>query len=162
MPKALSARKRNAVLADIQAGQKSRNQIARDHGVSPGTVTNIARNAAITGAFDRSQLKDALQAKAVDDKAYRRATARRFLDKCNDLLDQMDQPHIVFSIGGRDNIYTEHLMDRPPTGDLRNLMVSAATAFDKHLAADRHDSDESADASSVDAWLESLTSGDGH
>lgn len=162
MPKALPQHKRDAVLADIRAGQKSRNQIARDHEVSSSTVTKLAQDAGVTDAFDRSQTKRATEAAFADNKAWRAATSKRFLAKCNELLDQMDQPHIVFSIGGRDNIYTEHLMDRPPTGDLRNLMVSAATAFDKHLAADKHDADESADASAVDAWLESLTDGEGH
>jgi len=159
MPKPLSARKRNAILADIEAGTKARNQIARDHGVSPSTVTKIARDAAIEDAFDRSKLKDALQAKAADDKACRLATSRRFLAKANELLDQMDQPHVVFNIGGKDNIYTEHLMDRPPTGDLRNLMVSAATAFDKHMAQQRHDSDDQQGLNAVDTWLRGMLGG---
>lgn len=162
MPKALPDAKRNAILADIEAGRKARNQIARDHHVSPSTVTKIAKDAAIEAAFDRSHLKHALQAKAADDKAFRAATSRRFLRKCNELLDQMDRPHMVFNIGGRDNVYTEHLMDRPPTADLRNLMTSAAVAFDKHLAADKHDAGETGGLNSVDAWLDSLVAGEGH
>jgi hypothetical protein len=162
VPKPLDASKRDAILKDIRAGVKARNQIARDHGVSPSTVTKIAKDFAITDAFDRSNLKDALQAKAIDDKAYRRATSRRFLEKCNQMLDQMDQPHLVFAFGGRDNTYAEHVLDRAPTGDLRNLMVTAATAFDKHLAADKHDADQTESMASVDQWLDSLTAGEGH
>lgn len=162
MPKALSARKRNAILADIEAGQKARNQIARDHGVSPGTVTNIARQGGMTGAFDRSGTKSATEAAVADAKAVRAATSRRFLDEANKMLDQLHEPHTAFSFGGRDNTYAEHAFPEPPVDAKRTLITAAAIAFDKHLAADKHDADESADASSVDQWLESLTSGEGH
>lgn len=145
--------KRNAIADDIRAG-KPRNQIARDHDISAGTVTNIAREIGLTSAFDRSATKNATAAAVADNRAWRALTSRRFLKKANDLLDQMDQPHIVFNIGGKDNVYTEHLMDRPPTADLRNLIVSAATAFDKHLAQDRHDA--GGDVSEVESLLDSL------
>ena len=82
----------------------------------------------------------------IDNKALRVSTARRMLIKANELLDQMDQPHIVFNIGGKDNIYTEQLMDRPPTVDLRNLMITAATALDKHLVLEKHDAGAGTDA----------------
>jgi hypothetical protein len=162
MPKALSARKRNAVLADIRAGQKARNQIARDHGVSPGTVTNIAKSAAIENAFDRSGTKSATEAAVADARSIRAATSRRFLDETNKLLDQLHQPHVAYNFGGKDNTYEEHQFPEPPVDAKRTLVTAAAIAFDKHIAADRHDADESADASSVDRWLESLTSGEGH
>ncbi len=51
----------------------------------------------------------------------------------------MDKPHLVFNFGGKDNTYEEHLLQSPPTGDLKNLMVSAATAIDKHIVLERHD-----------------------
>lgn len=50
----------------------------------------------------------------------------------------------MFSFGGKDNVYRERILDRAPTGDLRNLMTSAAIAFDKHLLAERHDADTGA------------------
>lgn len=151
MPPPLPDNKRAAILADIQAGQKSRNQIARDHGVSAGAVTKLAP----PGSFDRSQVKRATEAKVADNKARRAEISRRFLDKAAELLDQMDQPHLVFNFGGKDNTYNERELDRPPTADLRNLIVSAATAFDKHLAADRHDNDDQGLAA-VDAWLRDM------
>lgn len=138
-------RKRQAIADDIRAG-KPRNQVARDHDVSAGTVTNIARESGLTEAFDRSATKNATAALVADNKALRAITSRRMLVKANELLDQMDQPHIVFNIGGKDNVYTEHLMDRPPTTDLRNLMTSAAVAIDKHAVLEKLDSDSGADA----------------
>lgn len=151
MPRPLPPKKRAAIIADIEAGQKSRNQIARDHGVSVSSVTKLAP----PGSFDRSKTKHATEAAVIDAKARRAEISRKFLEKADRLLDQMDEPHIVFNIGGKDNVYTEHLMDAPPTADIRNLMTSAAIAFDKHMAADRHDNDDQGLAA-VDAWLRTM------
>jgi transposase-like protein len=146
VPPRIPDAKRAEILADINAGTKGRNQIARDHDVSVSTVTKIAAEEGATTAFDRSQTKNATAAAVADSRAVRAATARRMLAKANELLDQMDQPHVVFNIGGKDNTYTEHLMDRPPTADLRNLMTCAAIALDKHLAIEKHDGDQGAEA----------------
>jgi transposase-like protein len=159
----LSDAKRAAILADIKDGTKSRNKIALEHDVSAGTVTNVAKEAGLTTAFDRSNVKKATAAAVADSKAVRAATSRRFLDKANELLDQMDQPHTAFAFGGRDNVYAEHEFAKPPVDALRTLMTTAAIAFDKHIAQDRHDTDDgSADLANVDAWLDSLTEGAGH
>jgi hypothetical protein len=149
VPPRLPDDKRAAILADIKARQKSRARIARDHGVSPQTVGNIALDAQVVEPFSRLQTKNATEAAMVDCRAVRAVTARRLLAKANDLLDQMDRPCIVFNIGGKDNVYTEHPMDRPPTADLRNLMVTAATALDKHMALDKHDATDPGGAASL-------------
>lgn len=159
MPPRLPDDQREAILADIRAGGKSRNQVARDHGVSVGTVSNIAKQAGLTDAFDRSQTKNATEAAVADNKALRASTSRRFLEEANRLLDELHTPHMVFNIGGKDNVYTEHLLPEPPTVDKRNLIVSAATAFDKHMAAERHDSDDQHGLSAVDDWLRGVIGG---
>jgi hypothetical protein len=92
----------------------------------------------------------------VADSAARRAeTSRRFLEKSNELLDMMDQPHVAFNFGGRDNTYEEHMFAKPPVDALRTLMAAAAQAFGQHLAQDRHDADEGG-LSAVDAWLRGM------
>lgn len=144
MPPPLDPAKRAAILADIKAGAKSRNQIARDHKVSTGTVSNIAKEAGVTGAFDRAATKNATEAAIADNKALRAKVSRRFLDECNRFLDDLHKPHTVFNFGGKDNSYNERTFDEPPTADKRNLIISAATAFDKHLVAERHDADTGA------------------
>ncbi|GAA1768359.1 hypothetical protein [Agromyces humatus] len=66
MPKPLPLPRstREAVAADIRAG-KGRNAIAREHGISPGSVTNIARDYGLW--FDRStQTAIATHARQVD------------------------------------------------------------------------------------------------
>lgn len=153
MPKPISQPKRDAILTDIKAGEKSCRQIARDHGVSPGTVSGIAKG--VEGAFERSATKRATEAKVADNKAMRAEVSREFLTKARELLAMMNEPHLAHSFGGRDNVYREHELAKPPPAELRNLIVSAAVAFDKHLAADRHDSDDQGLAA-VDAWLRSM------
>ena len=161
MPKALPEAKRRAILTDIKAA-KPRNQTARDHGVSPSTVTKIAQAEGLENAFDRSQTKKATAAAVADSKAERARTSRRFLDKANALLDQMDQPHTAYAFGGRDNNYNEHEFSKPPVDALRTLITAAAIAFDKHIAQDRHDAEKDDGLASVDEWLAAMTEGAGH
>jgi len=162
MPVRIPDAKREAILADVRAGTKARNKIALEHDVSAASVTNIARQAGLTDAFDRTQTKSATEAVLADNRAWRAATSRRFLEKCNALMDRMDGPHLVYAFGGKDNDYNEHELAEPPVDALRGLMTAAAIAFDKHLAADKHDADVGNDLNSVDAWLDSLTAGSGH
>ena len=159
MPKALAPELREAIIEDIRAG-KSRNQTARDHDVSAGTVTNIAKTVS-DHAFDRSATKSATEAAVADNAAWRAATSRRFLAKCNDVLDQMDRPFVAYSFGGRDNTYNEHPFDRPTVDAMRTMMTTAAVAFDKHLVQAKHDATGAEGASSVDTWLTAMIEGAG-
>jgi hypothetical protein len=161
MPKALAPDKRERILADIRAGGKSRNQIARDHQVSVGSVTNLSRTVS-DHAFDRSATKKATEAAVADSAALRAATSRRFLVKANELLDQMDEPFLAFSFGGRENSYNEHQFGKPTVDALRTMMTTAAIAFDKHMAQEKHDSSGIDGVSSVDSWLAAMVDGEGH
>jgi transposase-like protein len=153
VPRPLDDTKRAAILDDIRAG-KPRNTVARDHGVSGSTVSKLARENDL--AFDRSQTKNATEAKKADNAALRAATSRRLLEKANEFLDQMDRPHLAFNFGGKDNTYNEKWLDRPPVTDLRNLMTAAAVAVDKHLVIEKHDNSGESHAA-VDAWLSEMT-----
>lgn len=156
MPARISDETRQAIAADIRA-ELPRNQIARKYDVSSSTVTLIARENGLT--FDRSMTKRATEARITDAAALRAETSMRFLHKAGELISMMDGEYLAYSFGGRDNTYNEHRLDRPPDSALRNLMVTAATAFDKHLAADRHDSDEHGLAA-VDTWLRDMLGSD--
>lgn len=147
--KPLDERIVSAILASIDAG-KSRNETAREHGVSASTVSRIA--AANARSFDRAKTKNATEAARLDNAALRASTSRRLLEKANEFLDLMDQPHTAFNFGGKDNTYNEKLLDRPPVSDLRNLMTAAAVAVDKHLVIEKHDNSGESHAA-VDAWL---------
>jgi transposase-like protein len=152
VPRPTPPEKRAAIIADIRA-EKSAHQIARDHGVAQSTVSRIASQEGLS--FDRSATKRATEAHVADLKALRAATSRRFLEEANKALDRLGESYIVFGFGGKDNVYRQHELDLPPAGELRNFMTAAAVAFDKHLAADRHDNDDQGLAA-VDAWLRNM------
>jgi hypothetical protein len=156
MPPSLDPEKRTAIIADIKAGTFGRNEIARRNDVGMATVSRIAGEEGLTATWDRSATKNATEAARLDNAALRAQTSRRFLLKAGELLDQMDQPHVAFAFGGKDNVYTEHAMEKPPVADLRNLMITAATAFDKHLKAELFDG-ENEGLAAVDAWLRGIT-----
>lgn len=155
MPPPLSPATIEAVEADIRAGYP-RNEVARRNHVALASVSKIAAKAGLS--FDRSKTENATRARQADNKSRRAALAEKFLRRADELLDAMDQPHIAFSFGGRDNVYTEKRLDKPPVSDIRNLMTAAAVAVDKSIAIDRHDN-TGGDHADVDAWLEHMTGG---
>ena len=116
---------------------------ARRLGISNRRVSEHSK--VIGLSWDRSKTKAATEARVADNRSRRAALETRFLVKADDLLEQIDQPHIVFNIGGKDNIYTEHLLLKPPTIDIKNLMSSAGIAVDRSLKIAVHDSDSSHD-----------------
>lgn len=147
------------ILADILTRNHSRNEIARRHHVAASTVTAIAKASGNPNAFDRSATKNATDAARADAKSERAELSRLLLRRAREALEAMDEPFIVARIGGKDNVYTEQLVDGPPTGDQRNLMIIAATALDKHLIIERHDTDDQ-NLAGVDAWLRAMMYGE--
>lgn len=135
MPSRIPDETRAAILADITAGQKSRAQIGRDHGVSPQTVKNIANEHGIDQPFSREKTKNATEAAVIDAKARRAALASDALDGATTALATL-----------RDRI--EGMSDR-------DLITLFGVATDKHVNLDRHDSDTHGLAA-VDAWLQHM------
>lgn len=64
----------------------------------------------------------------------------------------MNSPAVIYNFGGKDNSYNQRVVERPPTGDQRNLMTVAAIALDKHKMLDTYDTQQSI-SSAVDDWL---------
>lgn len=137
--KAIPANTREAILDDVRAGGMSVRAIAEKHQVSRSTVSTYAKAAGLHGGFDRSKTAAATAARVVDLAARRAEVKERLLAKASDLLDQLDQPHKVFSFGGKDNTYNSKILDRPPTGDIRNLMQSASIALQRHIDLEKVD-----------------------
>lgn len=148
MPKPLPADKRAAILKDIQAGQKSRNQIARDHGVSVSTVSGIAKDAGLTDAFDRSKTKSATRAREVDCKALRAQLKQDLLEDAQRLRARAWKPYqVVVSTPQGADIVT---LEEPPLAEVRSAFTAIGIAIDKSIVLERHDSaDGAADAKSM-------------
>lgn len=124
---------RAAILEDVRAKAGSTRAIAARHNVSDASVRKIAKDAGEVDAFSRETTEKATRARVADLAALRAEVSAKYLRKANELLDQMDDPHLVYSFGGKDNSYNEQVLERAPTGDLRNLMTASAVALDKHL-----------------------------
>lgn len=152
MPSPIDPDTRAAILADIEAGLKSRGQIAREHNVSTTTVSKVAKDAGIEQPFSREQTKNATAAAVADNASERARLARRFLEEAHRALDAMHAETVIWNFGGKDNTYNERTVSEPPTGDKRNLMVIAATAADKHVVLDKHDAD-TGNLAAVDEWI---------
>ncbi len=136
MPKPLDPDKRAAILDDIKAGTKSRNQIARDHGVSVSSVTKIARQEGLPGAFDRSRTRNATAAAVADHASRRAALAERLITLAE---TSMDQALAVLR-----------------EASARDAAVVLGIAVDKHRALVDMDRDPEGLAA-VDAWLRGIT-----
>ena len=143
MPKPLNPDIRAAILHDIQAGTKPRNQIARDHGVSGSTVTNIAHQEHITSAFDRSQTVKATQSKQADNAALRTELIAEYYAVARRLLARVEAPHTVALMGpGGAELVTTRL---PSLRDAQAGMAASAIGIDKALRLEDRQGDGKVD-----------------
>ena len=107
----------------------SRNEIARTLSISTGVVTRICK--ASGRAFDRSQTERATVARSIDLAAMRLELAQEMGATGLELLKSRHSPYLVYSFGGKDNVYTEHTLTSPPVETIRSIVVTAGIAFDK-------------------------------
>lgn len=157
MPAALDPDKRQAIVADIEAGH-GRNDIARRHDVGQATVTRIAAQEGITEAWDRSESQRATELRAIDIKARQSDLARLLMEDAHRLRAMLWQPCTVYKFGGKDNTLATHDLEQPDFEGMRNLMTTIAIAVDKVGVLTR---DDAQGLAAVDAWLRSLMPGVG-
>jgi transposase-like protein len=156
MARPLSYGRRQAILDAIAAGG-TRNQVARDLGVSPGAVSRYARQAG--HSFDRAPTAAAVLAARIDSAELRTRTARRLLDEANALLDDLGSAVVTIgAFGGRDNTWSEHQAAGHLPRDKRDLALAAGALLDRHLAIAAFTAgSEEQSPSDVDSWLASVT-----
>lgn len=118
-----------ARIREAHAAGESLGTIAAELGRSKSTVSNYARRHGLTWGTDRTAA--ATEAKVASNRDKRAALESRFLDEAALLLDELHTPHLVYSFGGRDNTYAEHLLDSPDIGGKKALIQAAGTAVDK-------------------------------
>lgn len=124
----------------ITAGMP-RNAIARELRIAPSSVSKIAADEGLT--FDRAnQTASATAARQHDLKVRRLELIDELMSKATDHLVAIDQPMMTFNIGGKDNVYTEHELDRAPTGDILNLHRAASLALKDARELIRDDDDQ--------------------
>lgn len=137
MPPRIPDDKRAAILTDIEAGAKSRNQIAKDHGVSVGSISNLAKNAGLTTAFDRSNVEKATRAVVADNRSRRAKLASDLLDDADKFRARAWGSYSYYERGQ----YGPELvtLDKPPLKDAKEAYVAIGIALDKHVVLERHD-----------------------
>ena len=154
MPAPISDDVRAAILADIAAAEEGRNAIARKHGVSPRTVTNIADEAGLLDAFTRVNTENATRARQSDLAARRAQIAEMLLEDIERLRDRAwDSYDVVTSSAQGAEIIT---LSEPPLRDVQAAYTSIAISLDKHLALVRHDGDSGGDLESAKSLLGDL------
>ncbi len=137
MPPKLSDDKRAAILADIQAGTKGRNQIARDHGVALSTVTKIAKDAGSTDAFDRSQTAKGTRAVQEDNRARRARIASELLDDIAAFRERAWSPYTYYERGSDGPELVT--LDRPPLKEAKEAYVAIGISLQRHMELEKFD-----------------------
>ncbi|WIV43055.1 helix-turn-helix domain-containing protein [Glutamicibacter nicotianae] len=122
--------RRNQIVKLAQAG-KSRNDIAKEIGCSPSTVTRWAHRAGIE--FDRSATQAATEARKMDLKALRNEAALRTIRRVLDLDDRFK--------------------DATDSKTLRDLAASLRDASSAHFNVSRLDMGSDADTETAKASL---------
>lgn len=107
----------------------SASAIARKLNVSKSTISRWAKADGIS--FDRTKTAEATAAKSIDLAAARTRLAEKMADRAEKLLDSLDDQYLVYSFGGKENEYNEHLLDKPPVEVIRTAVTTAGITFDK-------------------------------
>lgn len=144
MPSRTPEHVRDAILADIRAGQKSCRQIARDHGVSASTVSGLARSAHIPEAFERSHTKNASAARSFDAKAARAELIEQLYGDAQRLRQRAWDPYTT--VVGSGDATTLVTLKMPPLRDQQSAYTAIAIAIDKAAAMESRDDDGGAGA----------------
>jgi len=116
---------------ELHADGYGRNRIARELGFPPVQISRTAEYLELT--FDRTRIQAATQARVADLAERRTILAELLMDDAEKLRAQMWEPTTVYSFGGKDNTYEDHVFDEAPAAEKRALMSTAATAIDRSL-----------------------------
>lgn len=138
MPKRLPDDKRAAILADVEADDRSAGQIARDHGVSTTTVRAIAKEAGIENAFARENTKRATAAKQVDLAARRVELKALLLEDAFWLRTKARGKATVNAMDPKSGEIVIRKI-RAQSGDVRNYYAALGIAVDKFRNLDSLD-----------------------
>lgn len=132
-----------ALVLELARSGMARNGIARQVACSTSTVSVICHAAGVS--FERTQTMAATKARQADNAARRAGIISKLYDITDRRLEEMDQPHLVFAFGGKDNDYKEHRLKKPPSVDMKNLMQAANMAMQKAVELERVDTAQGAD-----------------
>jgi hypothetical protein len=127
--RSLSAAESARIVEAIRAGA-ARNEIARQFGRSPSTVSKIATAAGLS--FDRAATAAATEAKRVDMEERRSQVAERLLSDAERLRERIWQPAIVYR--WHEGELLTDVLPSPTFRDVRDIAISLGVLIDKQTA----------------------------
>lgn len=127
---------RASIVASIRAG-KARNEVARESGRSPGTITTIARDEGLS--FERAgEVAAATEARQADNRARRAALIGALYEDADWMRQKLRERHTVHDFT-KDGEFVTGEIDLPTAGDMRAYMTAVGIALDKALLLERAD-----------------------
>lgn len=119
---------------ELHAAGKSRNEIARELGRSPSTVSKIAAALDPPLSFDRAeQVEAATRVRTADLAARRAALALDLQDDAERLRAQLWAPTVHGEFAGREGEWHETRLDQPRFADQRQIIGAVQTAVGTSL-----------------------------
>jgi predicted DNA-binding protein YlxM (UPF0122 family) len=128
---------------ELYAQNLGRNEIARQMGISTGSVTNIARRQGVR--FDTTETELAVESMRQQAAEARARLSLKMLRMAESLLEQVYEPATIGNFGGRNNTWSQVELDQPTDTAKRNLVQSAGVLLDRSLRLeefDQHTGDE--------------------
>lgn len=152
--KPVSSETRDRIIALARPGNMSQAAVAREAGVSRGTVAKVCREADPPITFDRSMTAAAVEAHSLDMKAERAKIAEKAVGEVHRLFGLLTSPHEV-THWDKEGIMHRGTISLPTSGDVRNYATAIGILTDKHLVLVRHDSDDR-DRPAVEMFLNAV------
>lgn len=116
---------------ELHARGMGRNAIAREIGRAQRTVSVIAAELGLT--FDVTMTEEATRHRVAQLAERRAILAEALQGDAERLTEQIWQPSVVYSFGGKENTYNERPVDEPPADAKKALMSTAGMAIDRSL-----------------------------
>lgn len=131
-----------------KAGQ-SLHSIAQEMGRGKRTIGRHSERLGLS--WDRARTANAAQAKHIDNKARRAVLEQRLLEETAKVMGQLWEPTLVFSFGGANNEYREHVLEKPTPADQKAIVQTASTAL--NAANKLHDMNAGGQAQNAKSML---------
>lgn len=156
MGKPLTPDERQAIIDLLPTG-KSCQQIAREVGRSPDTVSRIAKTEGhVFGHPNLARAHEARRAYGAERRAQRLVV---LADRIDRILERMAEPHTAYNFGGKDNDYNERTFEEPTTEALDKYAAAIAKLTRAEMEIVKYDERGDADGADVDRWLDVITGG---
>ncbi|MFE7762949.1 helix-turn-helix domain-containing protein [Streptomyces sp. NPDC057438] len=117
-------------LRQLHADGFGRNEIARQLGCSPATVTNWAQRLDLS--FDRTSTRAAVDARQIDLKDQRQQAQQRLMNFFNEQLDRVESRYLLTGFKATGEVAAQWL-DLPPAKETKDLTTAAMQALNGAL-----------------------------